>query len=311
MPEFSFIAALIPALALPFLLRNQRDAWLSVSSILPFADIRPSLRAWSRGPVRVALASIMVVTLAIAAAGPYEDQLISEPEDRRNIMLALDVSGSMRAHDIPGASQRASRMDAVKYVVEEFIERRVLDRIGLVVFGSGAYLQSPLTVDRDLLLSFVKGLVAGMAGEGTAIGDGLGVSIKHIANLPGVSRAVILVTDGVNNSGSANPIEAATVAKELGIKVHVVGVGGGGRGEAEYDEATLKQIATLTGGVFFNAHSIEELENVYAEIDRLETSEVEDEQYARESFSFIPLLVASLAFFMLHALSRTYYLTVP
>jgi Ca-activated chloride channel family protein len=208
---------------------------------------------------------------------------------RRNIMLVVDVSKSMEAQDFPQAYGYVQRMEGVRVVVEAYVTARSSEFIGLVVFGERAYLQSPLTTDNALVAELVRSLEAGMAGDGTAIGDGLGVALKRLRDVEGDSKAIILLTDGANNAGSMSPVKAAQIARDLGIKIHAIGIGSGEasiRGKlqgglaglsvpavADYDEKTLRAIASETQGVFFNARSLDELSKVYEEIDRLESSE--------------------------------------
>jgi Ca-activated chloride channel family protein len=190
-------------------------------------------------------------------------------------------------------------MEGVKSVVAEYVRSRRGDRIGLVVFGNTSYLQSPLTSDTLLVEKLVMDLQPRMAGDGTAIGDGLGLALKRIKGVEGRSKAIILMTDGVNTAGQVSPIKAAEIAKELGIQIHTIGIGSGsvqlgtgGLGQggiasflgaqianqmggqtAEFDEVTLKEIASLTGGVYFNATSLEGFKDVYKQIDQLNTTE--------------------------------------
>jgi Ca-activated chloride channel family protein len=233
----------------------------------------------------------------------------------------------MAAADFGGPYGVATRIQAVKSVVNEFIDGRVGDRVGLVVFGSNSYLQSPLTLDHTVVKSLVSRLQVGMAGDGTAIGDGLGLALKRVQGVEGDSRAIILLTDGVSNAGKVNPLQAARVARDLQIKVHTIGIGKRGSGgfftlpgrlslpqsgRAEFDERTLKLIAEITGGVYFNASNIQDLQKVYKEIDKLEKIDAEiptrkeiDERYAMYA-------AWGMLFFLLYlAFSRTYFLRVP
>jgi Ca-activated chloride channel family protein len=220
-----------------------------------------------------------------------------------------------------------TRLQAVQGVVSKFVERRAGDRLGLVVFGGGAYLQSPLTTDHGLVKQLVEQLQVGMAGEGTAIGDGLGVALKRIRALPAKSASVILLTDGVSNVGQVNPIKAAKIAADLGIKVHSVGIGSERavtirspgnilsnlvQRHVEFDEETLKEISRITGGVFFSASDIEGLERVYEEIDKLEQSDEEAQEQVVAEELFVPYaLLGLLAFLLYQILALTVFLRVP
>ena len=223
--------------------------------------------------------------LTIAAARPQIITRLPSVQEARNLLIALDVSGSMRTRDFYLQYRPSSRLEAVKAVVEEFILGRPGDRIGMVVFGSNAYLECPLTTDHQILTTMVKDLEVGIAGDGTAIGDGLGIAIKRIQKIEGKSKAIILLTDGVHTAGTVNPLQAAQIAADLDIKVHTIGIGSsktaskarfnplmGGSKQFEFDEKTLREIAKISGGVYFNAANIEELQKVYLQIDSLERS---------------------------------------
>jgi Ca-activated chloride channel family protein len=189
-------------------------------------------------------------------------------------MLVLDVSGSMQTLDFFLGFRQLSRLDAVRHVVSSFIEDRIGDRIGLVVFGSKAHLECPLTTDTALLKQMVGSLYQGMVGTSTAIGDGMGVALKHIKDVPAEASSLILLTDGVTTAGSVQPLQAAKVAADLGIKVHTIGIGrASGESGAEFDEATLKTVAERTAGQYFNAANLEQLKSIYDQIDKLERSE--------------------------------------
>jgi Ca-activated chloride channel family protein len=199
--------------------------------------------------------------------------------------------------------------------------------VGLVVFGQSAYLQSPLTTDLALVEQFVKSLQARMAGDGTAIGDGLGLALKRLKKLQDTSRAIILMTDGVNTAGQIQPLKAASVAKELGIQVHTVGIGGTHDGPsravdailtlgmsrtAEFDEQTLKKIADTTGGVYFNAASLSGFKEVYREIEKLTQTESKLQNNRQVEELFQPWALAAFVLYaLLVGLNSTYFRRVP
>ena len=271
-------------------LRRRKESPVLFPSSSFLKDLKPTLRLKLRGPLLFILHTLFIVLLSVAAARPQKITFMEQSYAARNLMLTLDISGSMKEFDFRLHGRMVNRLEAVKYVVSQFTKGRLGDRIGLVAFGSHAFLQAPLTLDHDLLVHLVSLLQVGIAGDGTAIGDGLGVSLKRLRDVEAESKAVILLTDGVNNSGQVNPLQAAKVAKDLGIKIHTVGIGTRGtrspRGifqfgqTSEYDEKTLQQIAEISGGVFFNAQDLEGLERVYSEIDKLEQSS-EDEPAKR------------------------------
>lgn len=315
------------ALLFLWMVRKPRTGGIVFPSKSLLADLPRSLRQQLRGPVLGTLAVCAVVAMTIAAARPQRVRIHSGSEANRNIMLAIDVSPSMGAQDFSSMVGRTSRLKAVKNVVAQFISERKDDRLGLVVFGGAAFLQSPLTTDHALVRELVERLQVGMAGEGTAVGDGLGVALKRVQALPAQSASVILLTDGVSNAGQVNPIKAAKVAQDLGIKVHTVGIGSERevtvsqpgnifsnvmQRVVEFDEKTLKEIAQLTGGTYFSASDVSGLERVYQEIDRLERSEenVQDRILAEELF--VPYAVAALVSYCLYVLlALTVFMKVP
>lgn len=296
---------------------------------IPFPDtailgeLPRSFRQIVRTPLLIGLLSIAIVLISIAAARPQRVTLLDQSYKGRDLMLALDISGSMKENDFDGGGRYLNRLEAVKRVVAKFVQDRLGDRIGLAVFGTAAYLQCPLTTDHALLTQLVGLLQVGIAGEGTAIGDGLGVALKRLKEIKSDSKAIILLTDGANNSGEVNPLQAARIAKELGIKVHTIGIGSSraGRirsmqnmlaGRAEFDEKTLQEIATTTGGVYFHASNLEGLERVYSEIDKLESSEGEDQSHrlAEELYpGFVLGAVGALALYLV--LLNTFLMRLP
>jgi Ca-activated chloride channel family protein len=305
------LAFLVPLIimALAWFKRKKHDS-LAFPATSIAAGCSPSWRQVSRTPVLTSLSIATTIALGLAAARPVEVLSLTEEQQRRNIMLCLDVSKSMELADFQIEGSRASRLTAIKTVIAQFVKRRTIDRLGMVVFGSSAYLQVPLTLDHQLLLNFLRSLRPGLAGGGTAIGDGLGLSVKRIKDIQGFSKAVILVTDGVNNSGNVNPIQAAKLAKSLNIKVHTVGVGN--VLNREFDEATLKKISSMTGGVYFNAENTEGLNKIYEEIDELERSKQEERQNAIRIEHFWKFALAGLLLYGLYlTLARTYYLVIP
>ncbi len=315
---YALLAPLLFGL-LYFIKRSKKSA-LSYPSIQTLKKIRPSFRTILRTPILGLLASVFIVTLSISASRPQITKMEETPRETRDLMLVIDISGSMKERDFSSGFRQLDRLQAVKLVVGEFIAARTGDRIGLSVFGTQAFLQSPLTTDHTILIELLNLLQIGIAGEGTAIGDGLGVALKSLKEITAESKAIILLTDGSNNSGQVSPIQAATIAKKLGIKVHTVGIGSkdtanlrGVFGQSsDYDEKTLRQIAETTGGLFFNASDLSRLKEVYREIDQLEKRE--DEQPNRIIVKeFYPIfafyaLISSLLYLLL---SQTIFLKIP
>ncbi len=232
------------------------------------------------GAFRLWSALLCWLLLVLAAARPqWLGDPMERPETGRNLLLAVDVSGSMETPDLEAGLN--SRLDVVKQVASEFIQRREGDRVGLILFGSQAYLQTPLTFDRVTVTTLLNEAAIGIAGRDTAIGDAIGMAIKHLRNTEG-EAVLVLLTDGSNTAGSVLPGKAAELAAQQGLRIHTVGVGGKTRAvrslfgtrlvnpAPDLDEETLKAIADATGGRYFRAVDRETLEEIYRNLDNLE-----------------------------------------
>lgn len=220
------------------------------------------------------------VLLVLAAARPqWLGEAVALPETGRNLLLAVDVSGSMEIADLDQGN--LTRLDVVKQVAGEFIQRREGDRIGLILFGSQAYLQAPLTFDRTTVSTLLNETVIGIAGRETAIGDAIGLALKRLRGSEG-DTVMVLLTDGANTAGNVQPAKAAELAAQQGLRIHTIGVGGEPRAvrgvfgmqvynpAADLDEETLKSIADMTGGQYFRATDRKSLEQIYQQLDKLE-----------------------------------------
>lgn len=214
----------------------------------------------------------------------------------KEMILAVDLSGSMQKQDMYLAGEDVNRLTAVKSVVSEFIEQRQGDRIGLVVFGSQAFLQSPLTYDLTTVNSLLHETEIGMAGNNTAIGDAIGLTLKHLQASDQQNAVLILLTDGSNTAGQVDPLEAAQKAKQLGLKIYTIGVGRIEHrtgldlflsSQSDIDVTALKRIAQMTDGQFFQANDTEQLSQIYQQINRLESSEHDVFNYRNRSELYI------------------------
>lgn len=308
------------ALPLPFFvwfLLPQVNLKLPLSLRIPFYnDLLAAIKNTKnnfRPPRPIRLFLVIWSLLIVAAAGP---QWVGKPlalsREGRNIMLALDISGSMEINDmvLPGRTLAVSRLFVVKEAAKQFVQARVGDRIGLILFGSRAYLQTPLTYDRDAVLIRLDDATVGLAGQSTSIGDALGLAVKRLQEVAANSRVIILLTDGVNNSGVLSPLKAAELAKLDGIKVYTIGLGSeidprsltslffNQNMTADLDEKTLKAIAELTHGRYFRATDPQSLHSIYATINKLETvSQGETTIRPQHEYYPWPLALASLLFF--------------
>lgn len=264
---------------------------------LRFSDTRPlkeiGRSMWVRlRHVPLALRSLAILLLVVAFARPQAGRGHREIESEGiDIILAVDVSSSMEAKDL---DSKKTRLDVCKGVVDDFIRSREGDRIGMVVFAGRSLTECPLTLDHDILLSFLEHIKIGMIEDGTAIGMGLATSISRLAGSKSKSKVIILLTDGINNRGEIDPVTAARMAGALGIKVYTVGAGSEGtvmqkvdsvfgpryvQVPVEIDEKILRQIATSTAGAYFRATSGERLVEVYKEIGKLEKTKVKTREY--------------------------------
>lgn len=223
------------------------------------------------------------ILLCIAAARPQQlGDAVQPPQVGRDLMLALDLSGSMREPDMELGGQPVDRLTAAKAVLSDFLDRRVGDRVGLLVFGRRAYALAPLTLDRATVRDQLADSVVGLAGQETAIGDAIALAVKRLRTQPAEQRVLILLTDGVNTAGAIEPKKAAELAQAEQVRVHTIAFGGDGALSVfgiklpmpgagdDIDETTLRAVAKQTGGRFFRARDTAELAGIYAEIDRLE-----------------------------------------
>lgn len=275
-------------------------------------SIPKTLRERLALPILTLLFLCGLLSLAIAATRPQHILSEQTTSKSRAIMLVIDASKSMAAQDFGTGFDRLSRLDGVKQVVTQFIKARDQDRIGVVVFGSSAFLQAPLTADHNILEQLISRLTPGVAGDGTAIGDGLAMAVKRLQSVPAESAAIVLLTDGVSNSGQFEPAVAASVAQEKGLVVHTIGLGHTGGSSlrlpngmflpslpapgTEFDSATLQKIANMTGGSYFHAENVEGLREVYERINEREeqNAKVPPLQHAEEYAQYFALLGAAL-----------------
>lgn len=253
--------------------------------------------------------------LVLACTRPIyvgEPQAITETD--RNMMLAVDISGSMAEEDMAVRGRLINRLQAVKVVLTDFIAKRKGDRLGLILFGSKAYIQTPLTFDLTTLEQLLNEAALGLAGKQTAIGDAIGLGVKRLQSLPESNRVLILLTDGQNTAGEIEPLQAAKLAAQAGVKIYTIGIGAdelikqgffGPRRvnpSRDLDEPTLIEIAKSTGGQYFRARNLDELNQIYSLLDDLEEIEVEQQMIRPEKSLFhYPLALSLLLAFLIFA----------
>lgn len=253
--------------------------------------------------VLIILRSTAIALFVIALARPqYGNEQTKVKTEGIDIVLAVDVSGSMLAEDFEIGGRRYNRLYVIKQVVKDFIQKRTNDRLGLVVFAGRAYTQCPMTLDYGMLLQFLEKVEIGMVEDGTAIGSGIGSSVDRLKNTKAKSKVVILLTDGRNNAGEIDPFTAAEIAKTLGIKVYTIGAGTKGLApfpaidlfgntvmrqvKIDIDDDALREIAKITDGKYYRATDTESLKEIYRQIDKLEKTESEVTQYTEYSELF-------------------------
>jgi Ca-activated chloride channel family protein len=310
-PKLLFLLLLIIPLAVYYYFKHSSVSTVQISSVKGFEGLSSSWKVWLRhvlfGLKLIALA-LLVIVLARPQSSNNWENISTQGID---IVIALDISGSMLAQDF-----KPDRLEASKEVAEEFIAGRPDDRIGLVVFSGESFTQCPLTTDHSVLINLFKDVKSGMVEDGTAIGVGLANAVTRLKDSEAISKVIILLTDGVNNRGPVDPITAAEIAKTFGIRVYTIGVGSRGKAlspvgiypngqyawdyvDVEIDEETLQQIADITDGKYFRATDNNKLRQIYYEIDQLEKSKINVKEFSRKEEEYFPF--AMIAFILLLA----------
>ncbi len=310
-PWFLSLLLLLPALVWYYLQRKKKEQpSLRYSSTGLFSGARLSWRArlaW----VPVALRGLVVLLVILALARPQKGRSSQEVESEGiDILLALDISSSMKAEDF----KPQNRLHVAKETIKEFIAGRKHDRLGLVVFARQAFTQCPLTLDYGVLLDFLRQVDFGLVEDGTAIGMGIITCVNRLKDSEAKSKIIILLTDGVNNAGEVDPVTAAGAAQAFGIRVYTIGVGRPGAAlypyddpvfgkryvymRNEIDEASLSKIADLTGGRYFRARTERMLSEIYKKIDELEKTKIKVKEYRQFDERFWPFALTGLGFFL-------------
>ncbi len=315
MPGLLWFLLLVPAMiAFYFWRQRQSFATLKMPGFDAFKSSAVGFRHYLRH-ILFGLRIMSVVLLIIALARPQKsDSFQDVSTEGIDIILAVDISGSMLARDF-----KPDRLEASKDVATQFIAGRPYDRIGLVVFSGESFTQCPLTTDHAVMINLMRELQSGMIDDGTAIGNGLATAVNRIKDSEAVSKVVILLTDGVNNMGDIAPLTAAEIAKTFGVRVYTIGVGSMGTAPypvqtafgiqyrdvpVEIDEDVLRDIASSTGGKYFRATDKDNLLEVYKEIDQLEKSKIDVRQFIKKEERFLPFAFAALILLFVELLSR-------
>ena len=316
-PQFFWLLLLLPGAVVWYLFKHKKEtASLKMSSIKGFkttASFLPKLK-----PVLLIFRLLALAALITAMARPQTTNVSSRTKTTRgiDIIMAIDVSSSMLAKDL-----KPNRLSALKEVAASFIRERPNDRIGLVVYSGESFTKTPVTTDKSIVLKALSEIEYGLLADGTAIGMGLATSVNRLKESQAKSKVIILLTDGVNNSGFIDPETAAGLAVEFNIKTYTIGIGTNGMAltpvaykpdgtfqyahrEVEIDEKLLKSIAAETGGKYFRATDNEKLSSIYEEINKLEKTEIEEFKYTQYEEKFRPLALFALGLIFLELLLR-------
>lgn len=314
-PKLLWGLLIVPAIVVWYIFRHKKqEAAVRYSDTTGFDTLPKSWKVY----VRHLLFAMKVAALALLIVAMARPQSTSQSQTSNiegiDIILAQDISGSMLARDL-----KPDRLEASKKVAADFVEGRPTDRMGLVVFAGESFTQVPLTTDHTVMQNMLKELKTGMIDDGTAIGDGLATAINRLKDSEAISKVIILLTDGLNNSGSVDPYTAADMAKIFGIRVYTIGVGSYGTApfpvqtlfgvqyqqmKVEIDEKLLTTIANKSGGKYFRATSNQRLNEIYDEIDKLERSKIEVTEFRHLHEEFYPLVAWAIALLLLEFILR-------
>lgn len=284
--EYPYLLALIPLLWWCVLTCKEKLQWRYFVHLHLFEPAKP----WIRREWLLKLLILSLLVVAVASPVRFDSRSPSE-RSGIDIVLSLDGSGSMNASGFDEENPRATRFEVVQQIAQAFILKRFGDNVGVVLFGDYAFIASPVTYEKEIVSEMISYLSHGMAGNNTAIGEGLFMALRALERSKAKNRVVILLTDGEHNSGRIAPKEAVELAKERGVKLYTIGIGK----EGEFDSALLQMIADEGGGAYFSATNKEALLEVYAQIDTLEPSPIKSRGYLVKEFYFAYPLLAALA----------------
>lgn len=318
-PEYLFLLLLLlPIVGWYIYELRKSDASVQVSDTRVLAAQPKSIRIWLlHMPFVLRIAVITLISIALARP-QLTNKWSSQSTEGIDIMMALDISGTMLAEDL-----RPNRLEAAKKVASDFVIARPNDQIGLVVFAGESFTQCPLTTDHAVLVNLFKSVEYGMVEDGTAIGLGLANAVNRMKDSETKSKVIILLTDGSNNRGDIDPQTAAEIAKTYGIRVYTIGVGSYGQARVpvqtpigkqyitmdnEFDETTLRSIAETTGGQYFRAKDNTSLKAIYDQIDQMEKTKLRVREFSKHTENFMPFLYAALICLLLELIIRYFVL---
>ena len=326
-PYYLLLLGLIPLLSKWRKNRLKESAFL-YSSVALLRGVANLKKSRSRSLLALCRCLVLILCILAMARPRFSEGKTSIKASGIDMVIALDLSSSMAAMDFVQDGERVNRLQIAKSVLEGFIDQRSNDRLGLVAFAGRAYIAAPLTLDHDFFSMNLKRLDLGIAEDGTAIGSALMAALNRLRGVESKSRIVILMTDGQNNAGKIPPLTAAEAADALEVKVYTIGVGTKGmapfpqkdpfgrtvfvQAKVDIDEQTLKEIAQKTGGKYYRADNTEAFKEIYAEIDRLEKTEVEMKQYTRHEELAAWFLIPALSLLLLELiLQHTVWRKLP
>ncbi|MDP1623747.1 MAG: VWA domain-containing protein [Bacteroidales bacterium] len=318
-PGYLFLLLVIPLLVVWYYYRRKKyTAALQISTAEGFAQVGRNLKIYvyhALYVLRLLAIALLIVALARPQTSLSRQDISVEGID---LVIALDISGSMLAMDF-----KPDRLEAAKDLAIEFIDGRPNDRIGLVIFSGETFTQCPLTTDHAVLKNLFRDIHSGIIDDGTALGDGLATAVNRLRGSKAVSKVIILLTDGVNNMGALDPRSAAEIAKLYGIRIYTIGIGTMGQApypvqtpfgmqtqmmEVKIDEPLLQEIAKGTDGKYFRATNNAKLRSIYQEIDKMEKSKIDVTEFRKKKEEFPPLVLLAFIFLVLELLLRYLYL---
>jgi len=314
-PEFLYLLIALPILIAWYVWKYRKKyPALKISTLEGFAGSSPTLRQrllFLPFALRIIILALIIIALARPQTSSRSSEVKTEGVD---IVLTLDVSTSMLAEDL-----KPNRLGAAKKYAMDFIDKRIDDRVGLVIFSGESFTQCPITIDHDILKNLFEEVESGMIQDGTAIGMGLATAVNRLKDSKAKSKVIILLTDGVNNAGFVAPGTAAEIAKTFGIRVYTIGVGSKGKApypfqtpfgvqykniDVQIDEGVLKEIADITSGKYFRATNNKALQKIYSEIDDMEKTKIDETIFSTYHEEFFPYALAAGILFAIEMLLR-------